>query len=279
MSGLQPYYRDTLKAYADITPGDGQTTFTLAQPPPAALTAAGYAFTVAEDAEGEDPPGSGTTQTYNYKRMTDDIIARSGLSLTDSQVRTQISSYMNSLRSNGVVGKIRKQNADRREIIMFNDNGLSTAISVGALFDIANDLGYWQSCWFDEDGNYDRSAAMCTVAVPGGSAVNHDIIVRRSAYGSDLLQVPEANARFNKCLNGSDRVQPDGGSAYNHMLHEIGHVIGLGGGSSSLPPYYRSHPGHSIVSVMNYVTEPDCAPHVLDVMAVFAIYQNRFTTA
>ncbi len=26
VGGLQPYYRDTLKAYADITPGDGQTT-------------------------------------------------------------------------------------------------------------------------------------------------------------------------------------------------------------------------------------------------------------
>ena len=34
VSGLQPYYGDTLKAYADITPGDGQTTtFTPSQPP------------------------------------------------------------------------------------------------------------------------------------------------------------------------------------------------------------------------------------------------------
>ena len=36
VGGLQPYYRDTLQAYADITPGDGQTTtFTPAQPPAA----------------------------------------------------------------------------------------------------------------------------------------------------------------------------------------------------------------------------------------------------
>ncbi|MCY3956785.1 MAG: hypothetical protein OXG65_00635, partial [Chloroflexi bacterium] len=36
VGGLQPHYRDTLKAYADITPGDGQTTtFTPAQPPAA----------------------------------------------------------------------------------------------------------------------------------------------------------------------------------------------------------------------------------------------------
>ncbi len=238
------------------------------------------------EAEGEYPPGTGTTQTYNYKRMADDIIALSGTSFNDSQVRTQIRSYMNDLRGNGVVGEIRKQNAKQREIIMLNDIDLDRALRIKSLFDFADDLGYWKSCWFKSDGSYDDSAAMCTVPVPGGSAVNHDIIVRRSAYydsgmpsDSDMLEVPEANARFNKCLNGSDRVPPDGGSAYNHMLHEIGHVIGLGGGSSSLPPYYRSHPGHSIVSVMNYVTEPDCAPHVLDVMAVFAIYQNRFTTS
>ena len=62
------------------------------------------------------------------------------------------------------------------------------------------------------------------------------------------------------------------------MLHEIGHVLGLGGGNTSLPPYYQSHPGHSIVSVMNYEEEDDCAPHPLDVMSIFAIYQNRFTT-
>lgn len=250
------------------------------------LVKVGRALLPCAEAEIENPPG--TTQTYNYKRMTDDIIGLSGSSLTDDQVRAQIRSYMNGLRGNGVIGDLRKENSDRREIIMLNDlkDGLERALDSKALFDFADDLGYWQSCWFDSDGNYDDSAAMCTVPVPGGSVVNHDIIVRRSAYydssmpiDSDMLEVPEANARFNKCLNGSDRVPPDGGSAYNHMLHEIGHVIGLGGGSSSLPVYERSHPGSSIVSVMNYQTEPDCAPHFLDVLAIFAIYQNRFTTS
>ena len=42
VGGLQPYYRDTLKAYADITPGDGQTTtFTPAQPPAAPTCTSG----------------------------------------------------------------------------------------------------------------------------------------------------------------------------------------------------------------------------------------------
>ena len=38
VGGLQPYYRDTLQAYADITPGDGQTTTFTPKQPPAAPT-------------------------------------------------------------------------------------------------------------------------------------------------------------------------------------------------------------------------------------------------
>ena len=42
VGGLQSYYRTTLKAYDDITPGDGETTtFTPAQPPPAPTCANG----------------------------------------------------------------------------------------------------------------------------------------------------------------------------------------------------------------------------------------------
>ena len=43
--GLQTYYRTTLQAYADITPGDGATTtFTPAQPPPAPTCTNGTVF-------------------------------------------------------------------------------------------------------------------------------------------------------------------------------------------------------------------------------------------
>ncbi|MCY3748958.1 MAG: hypothetical protein OXG64_06650, partial [Chloroflexi bacterium] len=230
----------------------------------------GRALLPCAEAEGEYPPGTGTTQTYNYKRMTDDIVALSGSSLTSSQIKTQIINYINGLRSNGVVGELRKQSGAQREIIMYDDIALESARLSGAFFEIADDLGYWQSCWFFPSGKYEP-AKMCTVPVSDGSVVTHDIIVRRSTYKSDGLEVPGADARFNMCPSENDR-------AYADMLHEIGHVLGLGGGSTSLPPYYQSHPGHSIVSVMNYEEEDDCAPHPLDVMSIFAIYQNRFTT-
>ena len=46
VGGLQPYYRTTLLAYADITPGDGATTtFTPAQPPAAPTCTNGTAIT------------------------------------------------------------------------------------------------------------------------------------------------------------------------------------------------------------------------------------------
>jgi len=60
-------------------------------------------------AEAQIVDSSGTTQTFNYKRMADDIIARSGSHLDEFEVRTQISNYMNGLRGNGVVAEIRKQ--------------------------------------------------------------------------------------------------------------------------------------------------------------------------
>ncbi len=45
VGGLEGYYRTTLQAYGDITPGDGQTTpFTPAQPPPAPVCTNGTVF-------------------------------------------------------------------------------------------------------------------------------------------------------------------------------------------------------------------------------------------
>ena len=79
------------------------------------------------------------------------------------------------------------------------------------------------------------------------------------------------------------------------MLHEIGHTFGMSGASipasvlaaiptdlTTLPAYKVGYP---VVreSIMNYDSkvyadddagEPDCAPHALDVMAVWALYQQ-----
>ena len=102
----------------------------------------------------------------------------------------------------------------------------------------------------------------------------------------DKLELPAPNARFNRCLNRSD----DYGSAFQAIIHEVGHVIGVSGATDG-NSYQRGHPSVAD-SLVNYdgrvlpredpnvpENEPDCSPHPLDVMAVFALYQTRFSTS
>lgn len=136
-----------------------------------------------------------------------------------------------------------------------------------------------------------------------------DIVVRRSAYeesdhlvpwgevnnrwgigrDEDPLSVPSGRVRFNSC-----RSSIPVGSAYKIMLHEGGHALGIRGGSVQ----GWANPGHPQIadSVVNYdyiavpmdpqslplnredydpnYWEPDCGPHPLDLMAIYALYQT-----
>ena len=75
---------------------------------------------------------------------------------------------------------------------------------------------------------------------------------------------------------------------YETVLHEIGHALGLSNAApvhdyyfpNALSPeeqYIVSHPTipDSVLNYSKYTkVEPDCSPHPLDVMVVFALYQN-----
>ena len=136
--------------------------------------------------------------------------------------------------------------------------GLPTGL--GAFRQIADDIGYEEGCWWTPAGVIEL-ANMCSV---GG-----DIIIRRSAYDDrppvfpstdDPLDIPEDTARFNMCLNDSDH---EHNSAYDTILHEIGHALGISGH----PKLYGND------SVMNYnFGEPDCSLYPLDIMAIYALY-------
>jgi len=83
--------------------------------------------------------------------------------------------------------------------------------------------------------------------------------------------VPATNARFNKCRNQGDDVDL---SAYGDFLHEVGHVLGIGGSGSGHPGDPR--PWEYFDSVMDYNSDdaqPNCAPYPLDIMALYALYQ------
>ncbi len=69
---------------------------------------------------------------------------------------------------------------------------------------------------------------------------------------------------FNTCPNTMDKYN----YPYSSLVHEAGHALGIYG------PIV--HPELDD-AVMNYSkqSEPDCSPHPLDTMAIFAIHQTK----
>ena len=244
----------------------------------------------------------------NYNTITQEIKSRlrMGVDRTDDEIGGNVREYVDQLRSALVIERLFSENRQLSEVLMYDDISLGRLATVGAFFNIATDIGYWRNCWYgkDERGVYVYSPAnMCTA--PSGDT--RDIVVRRGAYDArpagpvsayfkefvkrttdDQLELPAPNSRFNKCLNSSD----DYGSAFQAIIHEVGHVIGVSGATDG-NSYQRGHPSVAD-SVVNYdktvlpsidpmdamdQREPDCSPYPFDVMAVFALYQTRFSTS
>ena len=81
---------------------------------------------------------------------------------------------------------------------------------------------------------------------------------------------------FNMCTTPNHRV-------YGTLIHESGHALGIRHGIDHDPsdPNYTAHHPPLADSVMNYWwkpyvpnDEPDCSPHPLDIMVIYAIYQT-----
>lgn len=95
---------------------------------------------------------------------------------------------------------------------------------------------------------------------------------------------PDDSTRKHVDLAGVDRIAfntcPNTGDNYNYpyssLVHEAGHALGVGGGRDGVLQV-KHHPNVHIKSaVMSYGRgEPQCSPHPLDTMAIFALYQSR----
>ena len=209
----------------------------------------------------------------------------------DRELKQLVLNFLNQFKSMGIVLDDEKmeetygdelhtmRDVDAYEIIMFNEgHPIDTITRVAAFTEFAEDVGLQESCWYNPDGSLDMGVKMCVPAIgePGGVDGTRDIFIRRSFYEGeggqpvDPLAVPAANARFNMCLNQGDVVDM---SAYGDVLHEVGHVLGIGGAGSG-------HPGEKgreyefFDSVMDYNFEqPNCAPYPLDIMAIYSLYQ------
>ena len=115
-----------------------------------------------------------------------------------------------------------------------------------------------------------------SLGIPGTARVDEDGTIR-------LLS---SNARFNTCDSNVSL-------AYEAVVHEGGHALGIRGGRIPDHTWVESVAGHSTVadSIMNYDarelrdqrftteshilrSEPDCTPHPLDILAVYALYED-----
>ena len=213
-----------------------------------------------------------------------------------------VSGLMTSLKNTRVVRSTNDVSLGRNEIYMYNDiDGPTRFFLEQEVFsEIASGIGY--GCWRNEDGKRDPAALACAPWYMHDGKWQSDIVVRRSAFDrsnhlyalgraiDDPLHIPVGSVRFNTCTNRANEAN----SAYEVMVHEGAHVLGIAGGSS----VGWANPQHPQVadSVANYdfravskvpgvppvelrdfdesFAEPDCAPHPLDVMAIYALYQT-----
>ena len=240
-----------------------------------------------------------TENLVNTKRIYSGCADRIGLANEIAEkVRNSIGSVIDPAAL--VIGFVNEAEFDilrdinTSEVIMYNDESgsLQEFRDIGVFPEIADSIGYVRKCWYRLEKGVLISrdeVNMCTRPgyVLGGGPRTSDIFIRRSAYESiddehpniarhtapDQLEVPENTARFNTCLNSAGGVN----SAYSDFLHEVGHALGVGGGSVAA----QNAAGHPQIadSVMNYdglvgVREPDCTPHPFDVMALYALHQN-----
>ena len=123
----------------------------------------------------------------------------------------------------------------------------------------------------------------------GNRYVHADITFnKRQVEVHSLSPAVPSDVVFNSCVVNATR-QPnevkhmiDGTSdqygAYAITVHEGGHVLGIGGIEIDITTFTAlprgAHPSTGD-SVLNYIwSEPDCAPHPLDIMAILALYQS-----
>ena len=132
--------------------------------------------------------------------------------------------------------------------------------------------GEWENILLDTCILDDPITKACGPRKPG--SVITDILLKHSKYRNDLLMITDVE--FNKCTPSQMT------DLYVDLIHEAGHAFGIRAGTD-YDPYDRNYTTHHPTlagSVMNYnwkpgvPDEPDCSPHPLDILAIYALYQT-----
>ena len=167
----------------------------------------------------------------------------------------------NFIRKNQVLTDLANKSKKENEIVWIDDREEPYLFGkeVGIFPEMGREIGL-APCGFTERA--------CVVTHPTDGRYVSDMLLR-----AERLEIPHPavpRVRFNFCEKGTDTGIV---STYATILHEIGHIVGIG--SDGLAP--KSHPIselESVVKAKEHDLEGDCAPLPRDVLAVFGLYQG-----
>ncbi|MCY3956782.1 MAG: hypothetical protein OXG65_00620, partial [Chloroflexi bacterium] len=232
--------------------------------------------------------GGVVTMTYSSEACTDysNVVnavlkeVRSRTGLPDTSFYNAVDAILKSLRWTDIRPN---QIADSRlnEVIMLDDIDWSVKpLGVSnydrrrefAFSEFAKDLGFGlPDCWGDHRDNSTIACARPTKRV-GYEGYTTDIFLRRTRVEHDPLALPGGDANvdpgdisFNACPAVSEF------SVYGVLVHEAGHALGI----RSQHGDYSTHPASGDTVMTKWITNINCSPHPLDVLAMRALYQSR----
>ena len=190
-----------------------------------------------------------------------------GIPPTDAEIAAHATALLENFDQSRI--KSTREDFDERlnEVFMLNDSS-ANAVTVDAFKEISSRVGHgW--CGY-----------ACT-SFPTPPLNTVDISFRGSLFQISDLDVPGADdtadageIRFNSCESVVNE--------YGVVVHEAGHALGITGGidgSRFDDGQGQFHPRRTTIidSVMSYGRNPSvsCSPSPLDVMAIYALYQDR----
>ncbi len=213
-------------------------------------------------------------------RIVNDVRALIGAGSSDSSTDTHVRSLIRMFKSRGIPvtqggvttqlvldGALNNEDLLASEVIMIQDGNWSMEDKVVARFK-----------QFGEEVGLPYCEAAChqVARAPddhGNLVQTSDIYLRESVH-SDRIRLGSEDKHkrivFNTCPNTADYYN----YPYSSLVHEAGHALGIGIGEGNDD---EDHPDNAITdSIMSYdQSVPQCSPHPLDIMIIYAIYQSR----
>ena len=202
--------------------------------------------------------------------------------LDDDDIRV-LREYLENLQD---MTQVREKDHDQNEIKLVNVSGFNWLKDVGALPELARDVGL-SRCLFEK--NVQGCAISRDYAEEDTETIDVvlgeiEIMNTYTNEGIPYPPVPPNEVRLNRCIPDSP--------AYEIMVHEAGHALGIRSiddiGSRTTKTdeelYRYSHPFGGLLkeirrnskdTVMSYSSAGlRCSPHLFDIMAMYALYQT-----